>query len=507
MGIIDWFARRNGYLKPAPRRRAYAGAATGRLLSSFYSANTSANDEARSSLRALRARSRQLARDDDYAKRFLSLIQINVIGAEGILMQNKATLAQDPQRYDDRTNDLIESAWARWAERLDACINARASWVDMQELFVRTLARDGEVFVKKVFNADNPSRFALQFIEADLFDDMFNQVLPNGNAIEMAIERDPYGRPVRYHMSTMDALQPYPTLAARRIAIPAAEMLHGYIEDRPGQARGIPWLHSAMVRLHHLHKYEESELVAARVAAAKMGFFTTPSGDEYVGDDTDEEGNKVIEAEPGTFEELPAGQEFTPWDPSHPGDTYEPFTKQQLRGAAAGMGVSYASLSGDLTDVNYSSIRAGSLETRDVYRSQQRFVIRHFCQPVFDAWLMGEIMANRLPFGIADIPRISRADWMVRGWEWVDPLKDTTASIQALQHGLTTRTRELAKQGRDFEDTLKELQRERLLAEQYGVEFPAAPSSGDNAARQPESEADDAEDVAEDDGANEGEEE
>jgi lambda family phage portal protein len=487
-------------VKSVPRRRTYAGAATGRLLSSFFTTNTTANDEARASLRALRARSRQLARDDDYAKRFLSLIQINVIGAQGVLMQNKATLPNDPQRFDDRTNDLIESAWARWAERLDACITGRASWVDMQELYVRTLARDGETFVKKVYNADNPSRFALQFIEADLFDDMYNKVLENGNVIDMAVERDPYGRPVRYHMSTADALLPYPTLAASRIAIPASEMLHGYIEDRPGQARGIPWLHSAMVRLHHLHKYEESELVAARVAAAKMGFFTTPSGEEYIGDDRDDEGNKIVEAEPGTFEELPAGQEFTPWDPTHPGDTYEPFTKQQLRGAAAGMGVSYASLSGDLTDVNYSSIRAGSLETRDVYRSFQKFMIRHFCQPVFDAWLMGEIMANRLPFGIADIPRISRADWMVRGWEWVDPLKDTTASIQALQHGLTTRTRELAKQGQDFEDTLKELQRERLLAEQYGVKFPAVGSSNDDAATKSKSKADDAEDEDVDEG-------
>ena len=238
-------------------------------------------------------------------------------------------------------------------------------------------------------------------------------------------------------------------------------------------------MHAAMVRMHHLARYERAELIAANVAAAKMGFFTTPTGDEYVGDSgEDAEGNKVTEAEPGSFEELPVGQEFTPWDPSHPAGTYEPFTKQQLRGMASGLGVSYQSLSGDLTDVNYSSIRAGTLEQRDMYRVLQKFVIRHFCKPVFMRWITNAITSGTLPFEIRDLPFIAKPEWMVRGWEWVDPLKDTTASVTAVQQGLSTRTRELAKQGRDYEETLKELEREAALAEQYGVTFASGAATG-----------------------------
>lgn len=469
MGLVDWLAKRNGYVKPRQSRK-YAAADRSRLLSNWSTAITNADAEARESLRELRARSRQLERDDDYAKRYLTLMQVNVVGPEGVLMQNKATLRTDPRRFDNRINDLIEREWRAWAGSMSASIDGKMSWPDMQALWIKTLCRDGEPFVRFMDGDFNRHGLALQFIEADHFDEDRNSRLANGNVIEMSIEKDQFDKPIAYWMTVGHPGQTL-TINSRVIRIPAVNMNHSFIQDRPGQTRGVPAMHAAMVRLYSVTRYEKTELVAATVSAAKMGIITTPSGDEYVGDDEDEAGNKLVEAEPGTFEELPAGQELTMFDPTHPSGNYEPFVKQNLRAVAAGLGVSYESLTGDLTGVNFSSIRAGTLETRDMYRVMQRFTIRHFCQPVFDRWLVNSIMRGVLPFGLLDIPFISKPEWMVRGWDWVDPLKDTKASIEAIDQGLTTRTRELAKQGRDYEETLKELEREKLLAEQYNVEF------------------------------------
>ena len=471
MGIVDWLAKRNGYVKPRPRRRGYAAAKQDRLLAGWLTGNTSANEEARQSNKILRARSRQLERDDDYAKRYMHLMHVNVVGAEGILMQNKATLRTDPRRFDNRVNDIIEQAWQRWGTNRTASLEGDAMWADMQGMFVRTLARDGEVFVRYIDAPVNDYGLALQFLEADHFDEDRNETLRGGNVIVMSVELDATGKPVAYWLTQSHPGDTRATARTRFRRLPAEIILHAYIKDRPGQVRGVPWMHAAMVRMHHLARYERAELVAANVAASKMGFFKTPTGEEYVGDDTDADGNKITEAEPGTFEELPIGQDFVPWDPTHPAGNYEPFTKQQLRGVASGLGVSYSSLTGDLTDVNYSSIRAGTLEQRDMYKVFQQFTIRHFCQPVFRRWVRNSIMTGALPFNLTDMERLARPDWMVRGWEWVDPLKDTTASIQAVQQGLSTRTRELSKQGRDYEETLKELQREQALASEYGVTF------------------------------------
>jgi capsid protein len=90
---------------------------------------------------------------------------------------------------------------------------------------------------------------------------------------------------------------------------------------------------------------------------------------------------------------------------------------------------------------------------------------------VFDRWLVNSIMAGKLPFSITDIPFISRPHWLLRGWDWVDPLKDTMASVQAIEQGLSTRTRENAKKGEDYEEIIRERAREEDFAKEQGVAF------------------------------------
>ena len=51
------------------------------------------------------------------------------------------------------------------------------------------------------------------------------------------------------------------------------------MKERPGQVRGVPWTASVMEALHNFQGYEDAEVVAARVASGKMGFFTHPEGE------------------------------------------------------------------------------------------------------------------------------------------------------------------------------------------------------------------------------------
>ena len=60
--------------------RAYAGASTDRLNNYWSALNTSADSEILTSLRPVRARARQLVRDNEYAKNAVRIIQNNVIG-------------------------------------------------------------------------------------------------------------------------------------------------------------------------------------------------------------------------------------------------------------------------------------------------------------------------------------------------------------------------------------------------------------------------------------------
>jgi capsid protein len=66
--------------------------------------------------------------------------------------------------------------------------------------------------------------------------------------------------------------------------------------------------------------------------------------------------------------ELPPGQEIQMYDPTFPTQNYGDFVVAVLRALARGLKVSYLTLTGDLRQANYSSMRAGLLPERDHWR-------------------------------------------------------------------------------------------------------------------------------------------
>ena len=65
--------------------------------------------------------------------------------------------------------------------------------------------------------------------------------------------------------------------------------------------------------------------------------------------------------------------------------------------------------------------------------------------------------------------------WRPRGWSWVDPWKETQASIEAINAGLSTLTQELSKQGLDIQEVLIERASELELANSLGLNLLTSP--------------------------------
>jgi lambda family phage portal protein len=233
-----------------------------------------------------------------------------------------------------------------------------------------------------------------------------------------------------------------------------------------------------MPNIKLLNGYLEAEIVAARTAASKMGFFVSSDGDQYVGDGEDEEYVPIMNAEAGTFEQLPNGMDFKEFSPTHPTSAFEPFSTQVLRSIASGLNISYHALTNDLSSVNYSSLRAGALEDREMYRLYQRFTIDHFVRPVFEKWLEMAISSGAIstspstnqPLPISRYDKFAlAANFIPRSFSWVDPQKEMMASINGLQAGVVTFSDVQANYGRDVEELFEQHERETALAEQYGI--------------------------------------
>ena len=468
-------------------RRAYAAAAQNRLVAGWMAQSTSIDSEIRGSLKALRNRARALGRDNDYAKQALRTVTNNVVG-EGMVLQSQVKM-QRGGKLDERTNSLIEMEWKKWARRKNCHTAGLLSFSDIERLAVRSLAESGEILIRTVMRpfGDSKIPLGLEVIESDLLDDDLNGMADNGNRIRMGVEIDIWGRPVAYHFHARhpgDYNLPNQATEVRRNQhdrIPASEIIHLFITERPGQTRGVSWFASTIMRLHQMQGYEEAETIAARASASLMGFIESEEG-ELRGDDVQDD-QRVTEFEPGVFKQLNPGERVNVPNISRPGSTFDPFIRSMLRGAAAGIGASYESISRDYSQSNYSSTRQALVEDRDNWRVLQKWLIEAFHQPVFEKWVD---MANLA--GVLNLPRFDVAPelynmprWIPRGWSWVDPTKEVTAYKDAVRSGFMTVSDVIAQGGGDIEETFANREREIQMAADKGLIFDTDPKMVSNA--------------------------
>ena len=457
------------------KRSYFSGASQNRLLNNFVLTSKSADSEIRPSLRVLRNRSRDLARNNAYARRYINVYTDNIVGSKGVHLQVRS---RDPNgRLDSFANNLIERRWKEWGYNCTA--DGKLSWIDCQRLFAETYARDGEVLIRLIKNFDNPNKFAIEFIESDFLDHDLNLQLTNGNQVRMGVEINKFGKPVNYHLLKVhpnDDLVVSDYVGAKYNIVPAEEIIHYYHQERPHQTRGIPPLSACLRDLKMLDGYMEAELVAARVGASKMGFFKSNDGDSYTGEDKIDTNNPVMFAEAGTFEQLPTGTEFQSFDPQHPTTAFKDFTKSIIRSIASSLNVSYCTLANDLESVNYSSIRQGALEERNYFQCEQYRMIRNFHNLVYSKWLEMTLLTDLLG-GLppSKLPKFNNPIWRARGWQWIDPKKEVEALKIGVENGFLSHQDVQAGYGRDVEDVFSQIQSDKELAEKFGIQLAFEP--------------------------------
>lgn len=464
----------------------FDGARRDRLLWEWVTAILSPDREIYPSLAELRARARDLARNNDHVAGFLYELETQVVGADGIGFQAALIRPGDPDETPWReVNWPLEEAWKEAGMPEHWTVTGTLSRPETERLIVRTWATDGEVFLRLRPGYDNDYGFAVQLLDADLVDETHN-VPPNDRGVEirMGVEVDRDGRPLAYHVLRRHPRDMHPGLRDDRVRIPADQIIHLFTPYRPGQTRGYSWFAPILVSLRMLAGLQEAELVASRMHAAKGGFIKnmTPEAIEaYVErlkSMTKEEFLRQTRGEPhhpapGVIPELAPGQEFEQFDPTHPNTAFDPFVRAILRALARGVGSSYATFTGDLSQANYGSMRGGLLPERDRYRVIQQAICVRVCRRVYRSWIRSALLSGAIPGLPLDAPRVPsayyRVEWKPRGWQWIDPLKDIQASDLEVALGINSRQRIAAEQGRDYEDIVDELAEEQKYAEEAGV--------------------------------------
>ena len=455
---------------PRLHKRAYDAAKRSRLTSDFNPGASMIDRDIFTALPSIRSRARELVQNDPFAKRAIRLYQVNIVGPYGFRLEIEI---EDPTYLEEQDIKKIKTGMKDWSRKENCTVTGRMSFRAVQRLAIKQAAEDGEALIRKVRGKQFKYGFALQMLEVDMLDDQFNQKLQNG-FIRMGIEFDQWRKPVAYWLKQWEPsteIYGMGLSTGSRIRIPAEDMIHYFDPQRAFQSRGITWFAQTLIRMHHLSKFDESTLIAARAGADKMGFLKRSelSGD-YDPDKEEDDGSSITSLQPGIIEKLPIGYEFQGFDPKYPDAVQESFTKGNLRGDASGLDLNYHDLSNDYETTTYSSGRLASLTERELWKDHQELFIEHFLDDVY-----ASVLKEGMISGAIDVPYIyidkylNNAIWYGRRWSWVDPLKDITAKILELRAGLGNASETMAEAGGSWKENIKLLAKNKKEADAAGL--------------------------------------
>jgi lambda family phage portal protein len=441
--------------------RGYAAAQENRA-STWSPSGGSANGEVGMAAASVARRARDAVRNDPYAARIVDLWTGNAVGA-GITTRWPETAHRN--------------AWQAWAESTACDAEGELDLYGLQALAMRAVVESGECFIRLLSvptSPRNPIGLSLQVLESDHLDTARNGVV-NGVPTIQGIALGNFGEPIGYWL--------FPThpgawmLPGARLAsnfIPARDVLHIFRKRRPGQLRDVSWLAPVLLRLRDLSDYEAALLMKAKIEACLAAVVTDESEETLTTPSSsllrDSQGRAVESFEPGMILYRRGHGEVNVVNPSG-GGSHTAFARRSLEAAAVGAGLTYDQVSGDLTQANYSSLRAGKIEFRRLCEQvQYGMLIPMLVRPIAERFhaqgaLLG-LWVDAMPKGVAHVPPAH---------EMIDPLKDTTALIAQVRAGFVPQPEAAGAFGYDFRSAVEMIREANAALDAAGISLDTDP--------------------------------
>jgi lambda family phage portal protein len=442
----------------------YEGAKSGRRVEGWYTGgDNSADSESDGKRDTLRQRARDLVRNNPYATRALEVKVANTIGP-GILAEVR--------------NRRLAAAWSAFVDTCDA--DGQLDLYGIQALVERCRMESGEALVRFVPTPMRPGRpvaFQLRVLEPEYLDESRDRIPSSepGGYTRGGIEHDASGRVVAYWLFTQHPGDGLLGTSPNRVSVrvPADDVVHVYRRLRAGQTRGVSDFASVILRLRDLDDYDDAEIMRKKIEAALAIFVTTPQGPpaQSVGAVSSDDTGRLESIYPGMVKYLSPGESVTWTEPKASGG-YADFQRFGLRAIAAGTGVPYELMTGDLSQVNYSSYRAGLVDfRRRVEQDQFQLHVPVFCEAVRRRFLA----EMALQLGSTGVGTRTDFRWTPPRFELIDPQKEIEAELAACQAGFDTWPEIVRRHGWTAQDQYDAIEKHQQELDRRGLVLSSDP--------------------------------
>ncbi|MES0027968.1 phage portal protein [Mesorhizobium sp. M0040] len=337
------------------------------------------------------------------------------------------------QHPDPAIRAALDAYFARWAKR--AALTGRSNFGTLTANAVGDEFVDGEAFARWVGDQ-------LQVIPAEQVASDLTTMLSVGRQIVNGVEIDGDGRVLAYHIHPARPTDVFATYAPP-VRVDAEDVLHlGQFET--GSYRAISKFGPVLLRLDALDSLEDAQAMNVRMAALLSVILTNEN--DTSADDPLQEGAGLA---PGAILKIPGGWKVNSTAPQQAQQSAE-LVQHMIRTIAAGLGIPVHLVDGNLTQANYSSLRAALVTFRQTIDAYQFNVLQPcWLDPVWRRVATAAVLSGEIDAKIDD--DLFAVEWIPPAQPWVDPEKDLKAQVLAIDNGLMSRKQAVAAQGYSIE--------------------------------------------------------
>lgn len=476
--LVSWFSPEAGLRRMQARKiMSYYEAARPSRTRKFRRDTAGPNIQTAQGAVAIRTQARHLAQNHDIARGILQTLVNNIVGPKGIGIEPQ------PRRLDGSIHEeyakLLLEVWRDWVRWPD--VTHQYPWGRTQRLTCSTWLRDGEAFAQLLMGPipklDHGTRvpLSIELFEPDMVPYTLNDP---ARGIRQGIELNEWGRPRAYWVHKYHPTDGHVLASSQDLKrIPTDRILHITNIDRIGQLRGVSLFASVITRLEDIKDYEESERVAAKIAAMLTAYVKrgTPEMLDPESLPRDEQGNilpREIGLEPGAIiDSLQIGEEIGIIDSKRPNPNLVTFRQGQLKALAAGVGASYSSISRDYNGT-YSAQRQEMVEQWVHYAALTDEFVGLFVQPVWEAFVKAADLSGVVPKP-KDLKEATEDDALFLGQSmpWIDPAKESLAWLRLVRAGFASEVEVMRKRGVNPADVMEQITKWRADAQKRGLKF------------------------------------
>jgi lambda family phage portal protein len=421
---------------------------------------------------------RHFEQNYDIAKGVLDVLVNNTVGPFGIGVEPQPRRS-DGTIHDEFAKELLHF-WADWCTRPE--VTWQHNWASASRVIARTWFRDGEALAQIVegtavgINHGTKVPLSLEMMEPDYLPMHLQREAGIEAAIQQGIEVNGWGRPLAYHVYKSSPIETGPSaglgsfagLSGQTKRIPAERMLHLATRHRMRQLRGVSSFATVLNRFDDLKDYEESERIAAKVAASMSAYIKKGTPDEY--ENNPDGSAREMKFRPGMiFDDLRPGEEIGMIDTNRPNPNLETYRSGQLKAVSAGTGASASSIS-KTYDSNYSARRQELVEAGMTYQTLSNDFVGKISRPVYERVIAIGILSGaiRVP---RDVDRETADDaiYITPQMPWIDPKNEALAFAEMEDRHYISGPEIIRKRGGNPMDIIEQSARWQREKERAGL--------------------------------------